>query len=157
MDQDRVAGGHRVRGVDQTMRCHALQQRAGGGLVGDVAGYPHRTAGGHGHQFGIAVRYIAPGDALADGEAGRPGAYFPDGTDSFQPEPERRVLRVDAGPVVGIDVVDPATATETDSSSLPGTGSSTSTSSMDSGPPGCLTRTARIPAPRMSRCEPAFR
>ena len=104
---------HVVPGLDGERRGHevvrgeALEGERGGDLVGDAVGDQQRLRLPDAHQLGVGAGCRRPGDPVTDGDLADVGADRDDRPGALRAHDVRERHRVDAGPAVGVDEVDP--------------------------------------------------
>ena len=98
--------GHEVQAAQQVLHGEALQHHARGLLEGDAVGQLHQAVGRHGALGVRAERAVAVGDAVAHLELGHARADGLDHARALDAEARRQRHRIEAGAMVGVDVVE---------------------------------------------------
>lgn len=107
MDQDGVAGLHAIGAPQQVLRGEPLQHHRRTLLEADRVRQFHQALGRHVAHFGVgAERAAGIGDAVAHRDIGHALADRLHHARALQADTRRQADRIQAGPVVGIDVVE---------------------------------------------------
>ena len=108
MDQDRLAGLHRMGAADQVPGGHALQHHRRGLLVGDPGRHRHQPVGRHDPRLAVgAERPAGISDAVAGFEPGDARPDLLDDPGRLRAEPARQWHRVEPAALIGVDVIEP--------------------------------------------------
>jgi hypothetical protein len=82
VDEDGLAGTHRVAVARQVLGSEALEEETGRGLGGDVIRQRDEFLVGHGDQLGVGEGTVSKPDPVTHTEGGEPS-----GTDATTPAP----------------------------------------------------------------------
>jgi hypothetical protein len=105
--EHRVAGLDRIGVEEQVVGGQALQERRGRRLQGHIGRYGHEPVGGDHGLLGVRPAHVERDDPVAEPDALDAGADGGDGAGRLVPGHERQRHPVAAGPLVGLDEVDP--------------------------------------------------
>src|SRR5271169_6892831 len=106
VEQNRLALPDLMDLADQIWRRQALKHDGGGLLIADAVRQRDQPVGGHDPRFGIGPqRPISIGYPVAGLDVGNAGTDLLDDAGPLGAEPARRRRRVEAGPDIGVDVI----------------------------------------------------
>jgi hypothetical protein len=107
MNEGGVPRGQRERRVREVVRRHPLEHRRGGRLEAHALGNGDESPRGHDRELRVGARRHRVRDAVARPHLGDLGSHRFHHTRALVSRGERKGKRIETGPVIDIDEVDP--------------------------------------------------